>query len=271
MVFEEETFAGVPAGAVLEASQNTLQAMRYSIQTEDNGEKILIGNSPLYDVKVHVEMSEQQYATKLYVGVKVDEGRGNAAEISRKIRQEIKHQVEVIRAEGRIAALEKPIYMMGKTQDLVIEALPEVMRTSVPQMKPEAKDSWTLSVVLKEIASFAVMSYILTYGLNWLIQGAPPHPIHMVTDLLRQAGISVGNMDCESIHQDVISASVSGAAQNNGIVIRDIVYISTTSQSPNAVSCIGRATWSTGQSSRISYSKAFRGGEYLIEFEELLF
>lgn len=135
----------------------------------------------------------------------------------------------------------------------------------------ESGGSGFFSGLFKTIISIAVGSYILTYGLNWLAQGEPPHPINMVTDLLRQAGVPVGNMDCESIHRDVISVSVSGAAQNNGIAIRDIVHISTSSQSPSAVSCIGRATWSTGHNSRITYSKTLRDGQYWIEFRELPF
>lgn len=135
----------------------------------------------------------------------------------------------------------------------------------------ENDGSGFFSGIFKMILSVAVGSYLLTYGLNWLAQGEPPHPIHMVTDLLRQAGVPVGNLDCESIHRDVISLSVSGAAQNNGIAIRDLVHISTSSQSPNAVSCIGRATWSTGHNSRVSYSKTLRGGQYWIEFRPLPF
>ena len=125
--------------------------------------------------------------------------------------------------------------------------------------------------LFKMILSIAVGSYIATYGLNWLAQGKPPHPVHMVTDLLRQAGFPVGDLDCESIHGEVISISVSGAAQNDGIAIRDIVNILTSSQSPTAVSCVGRATWSTGQNSRISYSKTLRDDQYWIEFRELMF
>ncbi|TGQ89964.1 zinc ribbon domain-containing protein [Mesorhizobium sp. M8A.F.Ca.ET.208.01.1.1] len=125
--------------------------------------------------------------------------------------------------------------------------------------------------LFKAVVSIAVGSYILTYGLNWLAHGKPPHPVYMVVDLLRQAGVPVGNLDCQSIHDDVISVSVNSAAQNDGIAIKDIVYMSTSSQSPTTVSCIGRATWSTGRNSRISYSKTFRDGQYWVQFEELPF
>lgn len=146
MVFEEETFAGVPAGALFEASQSALQTMRYSIQTEDHGEQFLIGNSPLYDVKVQIELEELQNLSKLYVGVKVDEGRGNVAEISRKIRDEIKRQVEIIRDEGRIAPLEKPVYSMGKNQEPASET-PSAMAAPVQEVKvikEVVKEGWNL-------------------------------------------------------------------------------------------------------------------------------
>lgn len=122
---------------------------------------------------------------------------------------------------------------------------------------------------LKLVIGLLITSYVLTYGLNWLAQGKPPHPIRMVTDLLRQVGMPLGNMDCQSVHAEVISVSVAFAARNDGVAIRDIVHISTEAQSPTEVSCVGRATWSTGRNSRIRYSKQFRNGQYWVEFVEI--
>ena len=148
-----------------------------------------------------------------------------------------------------------------------------VLRTDMAtaEAPTPAPSGGAFSGVFKTILSFVVGSYVLTYGLNWLSTGTPPHPVRLVTDLLREVGVPVGNLDCDSIHPEVISVSVDSAAKNDGIAIRDIVNISTESQSPTEVSCIGRATWSTGQNSKITYSKTLRGGAYWIEFQEQLF
>ncbi len=148
-----------------------------------------------------------------------------------------------------------------------------VLRTDMgaAEAPTPAPSGGAFSGVFKTILSFVVGSYVLTYGLNWLSTGTPPHPVRRVTDLLREVGVPVGNLDGDSIHPAVVAVSVDSAAKNDGIAIRDIVNISTESQSPTEVSCIGRATWSTGQNSKITYSKTLRGGAYWIEFQEQLF
>lgn len=145
------------------------------------------------------------------------------------------------------------------------------LRTSgeTPPQIPDRADSRSSVGSLKLVIGLLITSYVLTYGLNWLAQGEPPHPIRMVTDLLRQVGMPLGNMDCQSVHAEVISVSVAFAARNDGVAIRDLVHISTEAQSPTEVSCVGRATWSTGRNSRIRYSKQFRDGQYWVEFVEI--
>lgn len=136
---------------------------------------------------------------------------------------------------------------------------------------PRNRGSGFIAGLFKTIISFAIGSYILTFGLNWLAQGKPPHPIGMVTDLLRQVGVPVGNLDCQSIYDDVKTVSVASAAQNDGVFIRDMAYISTSAQSPTEVSCVGRATLSTGKSTRITYSKSLRNGQYWVEYKTVGF
>ena len=129
----------------------------------------------------------------------------------------------------------------------------------------------TAHELVKVVVGFLAASFVLTYGLNWLSQGEPPNPVEMVTDLLRQMDFEAGNLDCDDIQDEIVALSKQQASQNNGIAMRDLVNISTESQSPKEVTCIGRATWTTGQNSRVEYSKSYRGGEAWLEFQELLF
>lgn len=124
---------------------------------------------------------------------------------------------------------------------------------------------------VKVVVGFVATSFVLTYGLNWLSQGEPPNPVEMVTNLLRQMDIEVGNLDCESIQDEIIALSKDQAAQNNGVAMRDLVNISTESQSSREVTCIGRATWTTNHNSRVEYSKSYNDGQAWLEFQELLF
>ncbi|NVO56033.1 zinc ribbon domain-containing protein [Rhodobacteraceae bacterium B1Z28] len=129
----------------------------------------------------------------------------------------------------------------------------------------------TAHELVRVVAGFVVVSFILTYGLNWLSQGEPPNPVEMVTDLLRQMDFEVGDLDCESIHDEVMALSKEHAIQNSGVTMQALVNISTESQSPKEVTCIGRATWSNSTNSRVEYSKTYRDGQAWLEFQELLF
>ncbi|WP_152563382.1 zinc ribbon domain-containing protein [Ruegeria halocynthiae] len=135
----------------------------------------------------------------------------------------------------------------------------------------DATSKSTAHEFVRVVVGFVVASFVLTYGLNWLSQGEPPNPVAMVTDLLRQMDFEVGDLDCESIHDEIIALSKEHAIQNSGVTMQALVNISTESQSPKEVTCIGRATWSNSTNSRVEYSKTYRDGEAWLEFQELLF
>lgn len=81
----------------------------------------------------------------------------------------------------------------------------------------------------------------------------------------------VGDLDCESIHDEIMTLSKEHAIQNSGVTMQALENISTEFQSPKEVTCIGRATWSNSTNSRVEYSKTYRDGQAWLEFQELLF